>query len=57
MKTMTYISQGDMRKAINALQGAVILSREITRDTIYAITSTARPDGIEDCLAFTFRGL
>jgi replication factor C small subunit len=53
---ISYIAQGDMRKAINALQGAAILSREITRDTIYAITSTARPDEIEELLSLSLSG-
>jgi len=53
---IAYIAQGDMRKAINALQGAAILSREITRDAIYAITSTARPDEIEELLSLSLSG-
>jgi replication factor C small subunit len=53
---ISYIAQGDMRKAINALQGAAILSCEITRDMIYAITSTARPDEIEDLLSLSLSG-
>jgi replication factor C small subunit len=53
---ISYIAQGDMRKAINALQGAAILSREITRDMIYAITSTARPDEIEELLSLSLSG-
>ena len=55
-----YIAQGDMRKAINALQGAAILGREINPDMIYAITATARPEEIdaliELCLAGNFHG-
>ncbi|MDD1658622.1 MAG: replication factor C small subunit, partial [Methanomicrobiales archaeon] len=44
------IAQGDMRKAINALQGAAILSNEITEKKLYEITAHARPDEIEDLL-------
>ncbi|HPC55235.1 MAG TPA: replication factor C small subunit [Methanolinea sp.] len=50
------IAQGDMRKAINALQGAAILSPEITGDMVYAITATARPDEIEDLLSTSLSG-
>lgn len=57
---IVYVSQGDMRKAINALQGAAILGREISPDMIFAITATARPEEIEDlielCLAGNFVG-
>ncbi|MCE5298109.1 MAG: replication factor C small subunit [Methanoregulaceae archaeon] len=56
IEAISYIAQGDMRKAINALQGAAILSREITRDMIYAITSTARPDEIEELLSLSLSG-
>ena len=56
IEAICYIAQGDMRKAINALQGAAILSREITKDMIYSITSTARPDEIEELLALSLSG-
>jgi replication factor C small subunit len=51
-----YIAQGDMRKAINALQGAAILDRAIEPAMIYAITSTARPDEIEDLILLCHSG-
>ena len=51
-----YIAQGDMRKAINALQGAAILGREITPDMIFAITATARPEEIEDLIDLSLAG-
>jgi replication factor C small subunit len=44
MDAIVYIAQGDMRKAINALQGAAILSATIDEQMVYAITSNARPD-------------
>ncbi len=47
---LTYISQGDMRKAINALQGAAILGNKINSDRIFSITATALPGEIEDLL-------
>lgn len=50
MSAIIYIAQGDMRKAINALQGAAIIKSEISEDMIYEITSTARPDEILELL-------
>jgi replication factor C small subunit len=50
MDAIVYIAQGDMRKAINALQGAAIISTTIDEPMVYAITSNARPDEIEDLL-------
>lgn len=53
MDAIVYVAQGDMRKAINALQGAAILSTTIEEKMVYAITSNARPDEIEDLLALS----
>jgi replication factor C small subunit len=56
MDAIVYIAQGDMRKAINAVQGAAIISPEIDEKSIYAITSTARPDEIEELLTLALKG-
>jgi replication factor C small subunit len=56
MDAIVYIAQGDMRKAINALQGAAIIRSAIDEKMIYAITSTARPDEINDLLTRSLKG-
>ncbi|MCX6683271.1 MAG: replication factor C small subunit [Methanoregula sp.] len=56
MDAIVYIAQGDMRKAINALQGAAIISTTIDEKMVYAITSTARPDEIDDLLKRSLGG-
>jgi replication factor C small subunit len=53
---IVYVSLGDMRKAINAIQGAAIISPAITEDMIYEITSTARPDEIDELLETALKG-
>ena len=53
---IVYIAQGDMRKAINALQGAAIISSAITGKMVYAITSTARPEEIDELLTVSLEG-
>lgn len=55
-RALAYIAQGDMRKVVNALQGAAIMSSTIAADMIYAITSTARPEEIEKLLDLCFEG-
>jgi replication factor C small subunit len=55
-EAIVYVAQGDMGRAINALQGAAILSPCIDEKRIYAITSTARPDEVEGLLALVLRG-
>ncbi len=56
IEAIVYIAQGDMRKAINALQGASIVSKSIDQEMVYAITSSARPDEIEELLAMVLKG-
>ncbi len=56
MEAFVYIAQGDMRKVINAVQGAAIISPSIDEKRVYSITSTARPDEIEDLLALSLKG-
>ena len=56
MDAIVYIAQGDMRKAINAVQGAAIISATIDEKRVYSITSTARPDEIEELLALALKG-
>jgi len=56
MDAMVYIAQGDMRKAINALQGAAIISTTIEAPMVYSITSNARPDEIEELIRLALDG-
>ena len=53
---IVYVSQGDMRKAINALQGAAIINPNVTGQMVYAITATARPDEINELLDLSLAG-
>ncbi len=45
-QAIAYVAQGDMRKAINALQGAAIVADSVTAANVYAVTSTAKPEEI-----------
>ncbi len=55
-KTIVYISEGDMRKAINMLQTAAVLNSKITEETIYEITSRADPDIVKKMVVFALSG-
>jgi replication factor C small subunit len=50
VRAVNYVSMGDMRRAVNALQSAAVLSSEIKPETIYEITATARPEEIEELI-------
>ncbi len=56
LEALLYISGGDFRKAINALQGAAAIGEEITADTIYQITATARPEELGKLIETALKG-
>ena len=55
VKSLIYISEGDMRRAINALQGASMVSKRITADTVYKTSSRARPQEIAQMLELALK--
>lgn len=56
MEAIIYVSQGDMRKAINALQAAGLLDQQIGMEAIYQITATARPEEIGELIELALSG-
>jgi len=56
LEALLYISGGDFRKAINALQGAAAIGEVINADTIYQITATARPEEIGKLIETALKG-
>ncbi|GAD52170.1 replication factor C small subunit [Halarchaeum acidiphilum MH1-52-1] len=53
---LVYAADGDMRRAINALQAAAATGEAVTEETVYAITSTARPEEIESMVTEAIGG-
>ncbi|WP_302083819.1 replication factor C small subunit [Salinibaculum rarum] len=53
---LVYAADGDMRRAINALQAAATLSDPVDEDAVYRITSTARPEEIEEMVETALAG-
>ena len=56
MDAAIYVSQGDMRKAINALQAAGLMEKKIGMESIYQITATARPEEIGELIDLALQG-
>ncbi|MCW3135273.1 MAG: replication factor C small subunit [Methanophagales archaeon] len=56
VRAINYVSVGDMRRAVNALQSAAVVSREIKPEMIYEITATARPEEIEELITRALDG-
>lgn len=56
MDAIEYVASGDMRKAINSLQAAALLGDQVDEDTIYLITSTAKPEEIRELIKAAISG-
>ncbi|MBO4302149.1 replication factor C small subunit [Methanosarcinaceae archaeon] len=56
LAALVYVAGGDMRKAVNALQAAAFIQKDIDRETIYRITATADPGEIRDLIETALSG-
>lgn len=56
LKTIFYVSEGDMRKAINILQAAAITEKKITKETVLSVTSRADPTATLKMLEIALAG-
>ncbi len=56
IEAILYVSGGDFRKAINALQGAAAIGEIVDRDKIFQITATAQPQEIAEILETALNG-
>ncbi|WP_158058652.1 replication factor C small subunit [Halorussus halophilus] len=53
---LVYAADGDMRKAINALQAAAVMDEVVDEEAVYTITATARPEDIEEMVGHAIDG-
>lgn len=56
LDALVYISNGDFRKAINALQGTAALGEVVTAEAVYQITATARPEEMKELIETALSG-
>ena len=49
-ESLTYLAQGDLRRAINGLQMAAAAKVDITPDVVYQAVAAARPEEVKDAL-------
>jgi replication factor C small subunit len=56
IKAIIYVSEGDMRRAINLLQAGAALGRKITAKTIYEVSAAARPEDVKQMLELALDG-
>jgi len=53
---LVYVSQGDLRRAVNSLQVSASLSNKIDADTVYQAASTARPEMVKELIETCLKG-
>ena len=56
IKSILYISNGDMRKAINILQVTASVSDKIDGETVYKMTSVAKPEDAKKLIEMAMKG-
>ena len=49
-ESLTYLAQGDLRRAINGLQMAAAANVDITSDVVYQAVAAARPEEVREAL-------
>jgi len=55
LKALIYVSEGDMRKAINALQGTSAISKKVTGEMVYKTSSRAKPEEVRQMLELALK--
>ena len=55
LDAILYVSEGDMRRAINILQSAAALGK-VDEDNVYSITTRAKPEDIKSLLELALKG-
>jgi replication factor C small subunit len=53
---VNYVCQGDMRKAINILQACSSLNSKIDEETVYSVSSRARPEQVQEMILLAIGG-
>jgi len=56
VEALVYVAGGDMRAAINGLQAAAVTGAVVDEEAVFEITSTARPEEIEEMVTLALAG-
>jgi len=55
LNAIMYVAEGDLRKAINALQGSAFISKKITEKTVFEVSSRAKPEEIKQMILLALK--
>ena len=56
LKAIVYVCEGDLRKAINVFQASASIGKKITDETIYEVSSRARPEEVKAMIKLALAG-
>ncbi len=56
IKAIAYISEGDMRRAINLLQAAAAIKKKVDEKSVYEVAAMARPEDVREMLRLSLAG-
>ncbi|WP_456471862.1 replication factor C small subunit [Methanocaldococcus sp.] len=56
LDAIIYVSEGDLRKAINVLQTAAAISKKIDDEVVYKVSSRARPEEVKKTMNLALEG-
>ena len=56
LEAIVYVSSGDMRKAVNVLQAAAALESKVSEETVFGVSSRAKPAEIKEMILLALKG-
>lgn len=56
IEAINYVCQGDLRKAVNILQASSSINQEVNEETIYSVSSRARPEQVQEMILLALNG-
>ncbi len=56
LEAIVYVSEGDLRKAINVLQASTATAKSITDEVVYGVSSRAKPKEIKELIGLALNG-
>ena len=56
LETLIFVSQGDLRRAINTLQVGASLQKKITADLLFETSATANPEDVQSLIMTALNG-
>jgi len=55
LKAIIYISEGDLRKAINVLEASASIDNKVNEKSVYSVASMAKPEEIKELINLSFK--